>query len=232
MFRPYDEERKKDFSKVMDPLKEGNYAEVLIQANLILYNSAYAYDIGIKNLAYNARAKSKLETGDAAAALRDIEEALRFDSQDADAYTIKAEANYRLKKYVEAMADANMVIKKRALIPDAYVTRLQCYIALENADLALKDARTIKAIVTSAIFNHHGSTYRKAELFTMRALAHKVLNDSAAEEADKKEARKLGGKPASVMQKPNLFNTEAERNRLLAEYDANVAFAEEVFKNL
>jgi hypothetical protein len=236
MFRPYNDakaqERINDIGKIIDLLKDGNFPELLIQANLMLDNSAYVNDKGAKSVAYNARAKGKLETGDPTGALVDVFESLRIDSKDGDAYTIKAEANYRLNRYGCAIADANIAASLRPLIPDAYVTRLKSYSDMGNVNLALNDAKTIKAIVTSAIFNHHGSKYRKAELFTMRALAHRVLKDCAAEEADRKEAEKLADKPAPAMQKPNLFNAEAERNSMLAEYEANASFAAGVFKNL
>jgi tetratricopeptide (TPR) repeat protein len=117
-------------------------------------NDEYIIEMQTKNIeknpkagsAYSWRAVSKLNLGDAAGALKDLNKAIELDPKKGLYYQNRGDVKNNLADYAGALADCNKAIELESKLEEVYFIRAQAKINLgdkKGADQDLKQAKKL-----------------------------------------------------------------------------------------
>ena len=138
-------------------------------------NSAFAQDKS-PSFEHLKKAQKLMIADDFESASREIDEALKLDEKNAEAYKIKGNMFFMQKNYQNAIDNYSKAIELNENYSDAYSNRGSSYYRMEKLDEALKDLN--KAIELKP--DHEKALYNRALLFEKKKDYKRAIEDYSA----------------------------------------------------
>ena len=120
-------------------------------------------------------AKFKYDQGDYEGALKFLDQAIEIDTMYSNAFFLRAEVNYNLKQYYNAITDINHIIRidnsETTYSGDYFLIRAKAYLALGNLDKAAVDLeRSYPLSKNNAEYYYYRAKFYKATNNYLHAL--------------------------------------------------------------